>query len=307
MSKCFDIGAQHPSTVTLGHNAGVAAPEFVEFPDLDELLSLASAAAQLAGRLLVDERPQDDDLTFDTKTSTTDVVTEMDRRSEILLQTMLLDARPGDGYLGEEGARSSSTSGIVWVVDPIDGTVNYLYRNPIWCVSVAACVEDPTAADGLRAVVGVVHAPLLNETFWAVEGRGGHVRSNGVDRRLSVRDEDRLSHALVATGFGYERAKRIVQGQTMASLLPMVRDLRRPGSAALDICFVAAGRVDAYFERGTHAWDRAAAVLIAREAGAQIGGLNGAPESWDLTIASNAKLFTPLHDALLATNVLSDW
>jgi myo-inositol-1(or 4)-monophosphatase len=304
MPQGFEVGAQHLSTVSLRQNAQVVA---LESPDVEELLSLASAAAHRAGRLLIDERPDDDNLTFDTKTSSTDVVTEMDRRSEILLQSMLLEARPGDGYLGEEGARSSSTSGIVWVVDPIDGTVNYLYRNPIWCVSVAACVEDPDAADGLRAVVGVVHAPLLNETFWSIEGRGSFVRSDGVDRRLVVRGEDRLTHALVATGFGYERAKRIVQGQTVASLLPLVRDLRRPGSAALDICFVAAGRVDAYFERGTHAWDRAAAALIAREAGAQIGGLNGARESWDLTIATNDKLFTPLHDALINTNVLADW
>lgn len=272
--------------------------------DLDAVLDLAMRAAHEAGRVLVHERPDDTVLGVDTKTSATDVVTEMDQRSERLLHGMVLGERPEDGYLGEEGATAASTSGLTWVVDPIDGTVNYLYRLPIWAVSLAACVADAGAADGWRAVVGVVHAPMLNETFWAIEGRGAFVRSQGVDTPLRPRHESRLAHALVTTGFGYEARSRVVQGRTAAALLPQVRDLRRPGSAALDICFVAAGRVDAYYERGTHAWDRAAAALIAREVGIQVAGPHGAPESYQLTIAANPQLFPALHDALLAAGAL---
>jgi myo-inositol-1(or 4)-monophosphatase len=292
-SKDISDGAVGPGTI----DPGLAT----------ELLELATRAAERAGRLLIDERPDDSALTFDTKTSSTDVVTEMDRRSEELLHGLLLAARPGDGYVGEEGADSSSQSGITWVVDPIDGTVNYLYRNPVWAVSIAACVRDETAADGLRAIAGVVHAPLMGETFWSAEGAGSHLRTPRDQRRLSVRGETRLSHALVATGFAYEPDKRIAQAKVIQSLLPVVRDVRRPGSAALDICFVAAGRVDAYFERGTHLWDRAAAALIAREAGARLGGLHGRVESVDLAIAANEPLFPALHDALVAADVLGGY
>lgn len=276
--------------------------------DLEALLDLALSAASSAGRLLIDDRPVDGDLMVDSKTSSTDVVTEMDRRSEELLQSLLLGARPRDGYLGEEGADSRGESGIVWVVDPIDGTVNYLYRNPIWAVSVAACVIDPdsphSSAESLRAVVGVVHAPLLGETYWARTGSGAHLREIGSERRLHVRGEQRLAHALVSTGFSYKPERRSAQGDTIARLLPRVRDVRRPGSAALDICGVASGRTDAYFERGTHPWDRAAAALIAREAGAVVGGLNGARESVDITVATNAALFPQLEQALLDSGVL---
>lgn len=277
----------------------------VSAAELEALTELAVRAARAAGELLVHERPADGDLGVETKTSATDVVTEMDQRSERLLHAMLTAERPGDGYLGEEGAIADSVSGITWVVDPIDGTVNYLYRLPVWAVSIAACVADESAADGLRGVVGVVHAPMLGETFWAAAGQGAYVRSVAGDTRVHGRHETRLAHALVTTGFGYEARSRVVQGATAAALLPQVRDLRRPGSAALDICFVAAGRVDAYYERGTHAWDRAAAALIAREAGMVVGGPHGQPESYTLTMAANPVLFPQLEHALLAAGALT--
>lgn len=267
--------------------------------DTNALLDLALRVAHEAGVLLVQGRPHDADLGVDTKTSQTDVVTEMDRRSEELIVSMIKKARPQDGFLGEEGAATASQSGITWVIDPIDGTVNYLYRYPAWAVSIAACVAAPGMAEDMKAIVGVVHAPLLNETWFAREGEGSFLRDGLGEHRLKVRGEDRLAHALVATGFPYQSEKREVMGAIAAQLLPRVRDLRRPGSAALDICNVAAGRVDAYYERTTHAWDRAAAALIAREAGAVLGGANGGPESVDLAIAANPLLFPQLHDALM--------
>lgn len=270
---------------------------------LDNVLACAFEAAQAAGSLLISGRPDDGSMSIETKTSATDVVTEMDRRSEELLHRMLLTARPHDGYVGEEGADSKQTSGITWVVDPIDGTVNYLYRNPLWAVSLAACV-GPDAADGRSAAVGVVHAPMLGETFWAVSGRGAFVRSDGVDRPLRVRDETRIGHALVHTGFGYESSVREFQGRAIAAVLPQVRDIRRPGSAALDMCFVAAGRCDVYFERGTHPWDRAAAALIVREAGGIVGGPHGGPESYELTIATNNHLFADVHSMLISAQAM---
>ena len=267
--------------------------------DTEALLTLALKVATDAGHLLVHGRPDDHDLGVDTKTSKTDVVTEMDHRSEELIVTALKSARPQDGFLGEEGASSASASGITWVIDPIDGTVNYLYRYPVWAVSIAACVSAPGWAEDMKAVVGVVHAPLLHETWFAREGHGSFRRDSLGEHRLAVRGEDRLAHALVATGFAYEEPKRRVHGQTVSALLPRVRDIRRPGSAALDICNVAGGRVDAYYERGTHAWDRAAAALIAREAGAVLGGAHGKPESVELAIAANPALFAQVHDALM--------
>lgn len=267
--------------------------------DLDQLLALALEVAQSAGHTLVHERPDDAELGVDTKTSKTDVVTEMDRRAEQLIVSAISKARPQDGFLGEEGAATMTESGITWVIDPIDGTVNYLYRYPVWAVSIAACVSAPGMAEDMKAVVGVVHAPLLQETWFAREGHGSFRRDVLGEHHLAVRAENRLAHALVATGFAYEEHKRAIHGRTAAALLPRVRDLRRPGSAALDICNVAGGRIDAYYERGTHAWDRAAAALIAREAGAVLGGAHGAPESVDLAICTNPALFGQFHDVLI--------
>ena len=258
-------------------------------PLYDELLALAVEVAHTAGDFARDGR--ETALDVHTKSSSVDVVTVMDTQTETLITRAILTARPDDAILGEEGAAVVGTSGVRWVVDPIDGTVNYLYRIPAWSVSIAAELDG-------RAVAGVVYNPILRETFSATLGGGAHL--NG--RPIACSTETSLAQTLLATGFGYDSARRGRQGALVAQLLPLVRDIRRFGSAALDLCAVAAGRVDAYFERGLNPWDRAAGELIAREAGARIEGLNGAPASVELTIATPPGLFDALHTMLAPLN-----
>lgn len=223
-----------------------------------QILDLAVRVAEAAGRLLFEHRERV--LTVDTKTSVTDPVSEADRASERLITDMILDARPDDGILGEEDAANRhGTSGIGWVIDPLDATVNYLYGIPQWCVSIAA--EDD---DG--ALVGVVHDPVKHETFTA--GRGHGATMNG--HPLEVTRVADLGHTLVATGFAYDHAVRLDQGRAIADLLPRIRDIRRAGSAALDLAYVAAGRVDAYLEFGLQPWDWAAGRLLVTEAGGRV-------------------------------------
>ena len=257
-------------------------------PEPAALLELALDAARAAGRYLVDERPADLDVAA-TKTSPTDVVTAMDRGSERLIVARLRTARPRDGVLGEEGAADAGSSGVRWVIDPVDGTVNYLYGLPEWAVSVAAEV------DGV-VVAGVVHAPALGETWTATLGGGAALDGRVLRRERGVA----LERALVATGFSYESANRALQARLLVEVLPCVRDVRRAGSAALDLCGVAGGRHDGYFERGTHHWDIAAAALVAREAGVTVGGLPGAGESEDLVVAAAEPLFAELQGLLAA-------
>ena len=260
---------------------------------LDGLRLLALDAALAAGDLLLDDRPVS--LGVDTKSSPTDVVTEMDRRSERLLTERLLGARPGDGILGEEGSSVAGTSGIRWVVDPLDGTVNYLYSLPLWSVCIAA--EDEASG---RALVGVVRLPRLGETYVAVSGRGAVRHDRDGEHRLSVSGCATLDAALVATGFGYRAERRRAQARVVADLLPRVRDVRRGGAASVDLCWLASGRVDGYYERGLQPWDHAAAGLVAAEAGAVVSGLAGRPAGEDLLVAAGPALFPALHDALLA-------
>jgi myo-inositol-1(or 4)-monophosphatase len=209
-----------------------------------------------------------------TKSSPTDVVTEMDQRAEELITGRILATRPGDAIIAEEGGETAGrASGVVrWVIDPLDGTVNYLYGLPDWAVSIAAEVSG-------QVVAGVVYAPRRGETFTATLGGGawlterpGADETGGVPRALRARPGVPLEQALVATGFGYRAARRKVQGEVVAALLPRVRDIRRAGSASVDLCSVAAGRVDAYYERGLNYWDYAAGALIAAEAGAMVAG-----------------------------------
>lgn len=253
-----------------------------------ELLELARAAAAEAGKLLVDGRPEHLGVA-QTKSSPTDVVTEMDTAAEKALRHALLGSRPQDGFLGEEGGSAPGESGVRWVVDPIDGTVNYLYGLPAWAVSIGVELHG-------RTVAGVVLAPQLGEEYTAVRGAGSWL--NG--RRLALRPSEGLERALVATGFGYRAERRAVQGQIVGALLPAVRDIRRGGSAALDLCALAAGRLDGYFERGTKDWDRSAGTLVANEAGAVVEGFHGAPASEEMVIAAGPELFADLHGALLA-------
>jgi myo-inositol-1(or 4)-monophosphatase len=203
---------------------------------------------------------------LDRKSSETDLVSEADREAERGIQELLAAERPDDGLLAEEGARAQSGSGRRWVVDPLDGTINFLYGFPAWCVSVAL-------EDGDGALVGVVHDPLRGETFRAARGRGCQV--NG--RPARVRERERLETALLATGFSYEPARRAEQAELVTRVLPRVRDIRRAGAAALDLAWVAAGRLDGYYERGLKPWDWAAGRLLVEEAGGGVAEMQGEP------------------------------
>ncbi|GAA2456980.1 MULTISPECIES: inositol monophosphatase family protein [Streptomyces] len=255
-------------------------------PLLTELLGVALEAGRRAGALLRDGRPADLGVAA-TKSSPIDVVTEMDIAAEKLITDFLAERRPHDGLLGEEGAATEGTSGIRWVVDPLDGTVNYLYGLPTWAVSIAA------ERDG-RAVVGVVEAPVRGETFRAVLGGGAFLN----DRPVRCRPAPPLDQALVSTGFNYVAAVRAHQADVAQRLIPRLRDIRRSGSAAVDLCDVAAGRLDGYYERGLHPWDLAAGALIAREAGALTGGRPGTPPTGELTVAASPGVFEPLQALL---------
>jgi myo-inositol-1(or 4)-monophosphatase len=201
-----------------------------------------------------------------SKSSVTDLVSDADRDSEALIRDMLARERPDDGLLAEEGTSASGESGRRWVFDPLDGTVSYLYGYPHWCVSVALEDTQGTAA-------GVVYDPNRDELFAAERGSGATLAGNSI----SVRENPPLAEALVATGFAYDPARRAEQAEIVRRLLPAVRDIRRAGSAALDLAWLAAGRLDAYYERGLNAWDWAAGSLLVREAGAAVEDLAGEP------------------------------
>ncbi|MBO0820156.1 MAG: inositol monophosphatase [Nocardiopsaceae bacterium] len=266
-----------------------------------ELLELAVDAARSAGELLASYTGRVS--VADTKSSPTDVVTEMDRKAEELIRSRILARRPGDAILGEEEGQTGAPgeSGVRWVVDPLDGTVNYLYGLRDWAVSVAAETSG-------QIVAGAVFVPRAGELFTASSGGGARLTlvpadspAAGGGQSLRIGPGVALDRALVATGFGYRAERRTVQGEVVAALLPRVRDIRRAGSAAVDLCSVAAGRVDAYYERGLNYWDYAAGALIAAEAGAVVGGLRpGAPPGSSMTIAAGPSLFGPLSDALAA-------
>jgi myo-inositol-1(or 4)-monophosphatase len=254
--------------------------------ELDELLEIALEAARRAGVLLRDGRPADLGVAA-TKSSPIDVVTEMDIAAEKLITGFITERRPDDGLLGEEGSSSTGSSGVRWVIDPLDGTVNYLYGLPAWAVSIAAERDGET-------VVGVVEAPMRRETFQTVLGRGAHV--NG--EPAHCRPAPPFEQALVSTGFGYRLEVRTHQAEVARRLIPRVRDIRRAGSAAIDLCDVGCGRLDAYYERGLNAWDYGAGALFAREAGALTGGRPGEPPSPELTVAGAPGIFEPLQGLL---------
>jgi fructose-1,6-bisphosphatase/inositol monophosphatase family enzyme len=233
-----------------------------------------------------------------TKSSPTDVVTEADRTAEAMITERLLGERPGDAILGEESGLhgGAGTARVRWIVDPLDGTVNFLYGLPDFAVSIAAELDG-------AIVAGVVHVPERGEVFTAVTGGGAWLHTAvRPAARLHCNQGVPLARALVATGFGYAAGRRRVQGEVVAALLPVVRDIRRGGSAAVDLCSLAAGRVDAFYERGVNYWDIAAGGLVATEAGATVGGLGGQPPGSSLTIAAGPGLFGELHDRLAALN-----
>lgn len=259
--------------------------------DLHPDLALAWRASSSAGVFLRDERPVE--LLVDTKSTPTDAVSAMDRGAERLIVDMVLGTRPEDGFLGEEGGERQGTSGRRWVVDPLDGTVNYLYRIPLWGVSVA--LEDE-----FGAVVGVVVLPDQDVAFLAVRGAGAWRVRHGQVRRLSASSCDVLSMALVTTGFGYSAERRTRQAEVLATVIGLVRDIRRSGCAVVDFCWLAEGRVDAFYEYGLNAWDHAAGALIACEAGAVITPLEPDGTIGAFFVAAAPGIAAGLTDALLA-------
>ena len=255
--------------------------------DLTELTDLAERLARRAG-VLATELAAEARVETSTKSSSTDLVTSADRASEELICAGILAERPDDGIVGEEGAMHHGTSTVTWHVDPIDGTTNYVYGIGAYSVSIAAAIDD-------RMVAGAVYDPTADELFRASLGAGA--TCNG--HPLACRTPPELSTALVATGFGYRPELRRQQGEVVAALLPSIRDIRRFGSAALDLCAVAIGRVDAYYERGLNRWDLAAGALIAAEAGATLGNLRGGDADEGFLIAAAP----PLFEALVRTLV----
>jgi myo-inositol-1(or 4)-monophosphatase len=244
-----------------------------------ELLGIALDIAKQSGKFLV-QRPLVFEVT--SKSVAIDIATQMDHDSEKLIVESILAARPGDGIIGEEGSSRTSSTGITWVIDPIDGTVNYLYGLPGWSISIAAKDES-------GVLVGVVNSPTIRSTWTATRDGGAYFNS------LPIRCNDGISldRALIGTGFAYDVKERVAQGKVLASLLPKIRDLRRMGSAAVDICYVAMGAFDGYFELGLKEWDLAAASLIATESGALVS-----TDSLGITCCAGPGLYPALIEAL---------
>jgi len=233
---------------------------------LEDLLSLAWQAAAAAGSVLLAERPRVmAEGAIATKSSDTNPVTRADGAAQQVIVDMIIKARPRDAIFAEEGLDRSGDSGWRWVVDPLDGTVNYIYGRDQWSVSIA--VEDESGT----TVVGVVLAPALGRTYTATRGHGGWLDG----RRLAVRRATDLAHAVIGTGFSYEAPIRAAQAAVLSRVLPAVADIRRCGSAALDLADVASGTIDAFYESDLSRWDWAAGALLAAEAGAVVSELGG--------------------------------
>ncbi len=252
-----------------------------EAPDPVALLDLATPVARRAGELI---RRRPADLQVDTKSTPTDVVTAVDGAAERLIVDALLAARPHDGVLGEEGAGAAGTSGVRWVIDPIDGTVNYLYGIPAYAVSIGAEYAG-------HVVAGVVLDVVANQVYTATVGGGAACEG----RALHASGVTELGQSLIGTGFAYDSVQRAAQAQVLTGVLPRIRDIRRIGSCALDLCAVAAGRLDGYYEWGPSLWDYAAGGLIAREAGARTSAISGG-----LVVAAPPGIFDALTRLLQA-------
>jgi myo-inositol-1(or 4)-monophosphatase len=251
---------------------------------VDLLLDLALRAAREAGAFLRN-RPADFDI--ESKSTLIDIATQMDRAAEEMIVSRILSERSDDGIIAEEGSSRISHSGITWVIDPLDGTVNYLYDLPGWCVSIACKDENGTIA-------GVVHAPTLDGATWSATRGGGSFRDG---KPMRVSQENELARALIGTGFAYSMEIRKDQVRVINDLLPQCRDIRRFGAAAVDLCHVASGTLDAYFEVGLKEWDKAAGALIITEAGGVVSG--GESENSRL-LAANPTLHQRLQNFLRA-------
>ena len=254
----------------------------------EELLETAVEAARMAGALLAERVLAGAERDVSSKSTPTDLVSEADLAAERAISELLAERRPQDGFLGEEGGSLQGSSGLSWVVDPLDGTVNFLFGIPQWCVSVAVRDEQ-------GALAGAVFDPNRQELFTATRGGPAvlHLDSKAIelhgragDPHGGDRAEAELSSAMVATGLAYDSTVRAAQAQILARLAPEVRDIRRLGSAALDLCWTAAGRYDAYFERTVKPWDIAAGALICEQAGLQVLELEPAENlPWGILVA----------------------
>lgn len=229
-----------------------------------------------------------------TKSSDLDIVTAVDRDTESMIRSLILQSRPNDAVFGEEAGVASGSSGVTWVVDPIDGTVNFLYNVPQWAVSIAVVEGDADPASWTM-LAGAVCNPGADELFSAAAGQPADL--NG--REIRVNPAPSLSTALVGTGFAYGREESGREGRLLAALLPNIRDVRRMGAASLDWCSVACGRTDAYYQSGTQPWDFAAGAHIAQQAGSRIGGLAGAPLGTGMVLGAPEPLFSELEAELL--------
>jgi len=257
-------------------------------PGRFELARLATSAAHEAGALLR-RGPAGGPIRAGTKSTPRDLVTELDRASEALIVRRLLAARPDDGVLGEETGERPGRSGLRWIVDPLDGTGNYLRGIPAFAVSIAAEWHG-------EPVAGVVYDPSRRETFSAVRGSGATLDG----RPLAASGRSALAEALLGTGFSRDPRVRIAQAATLGRLVNLVQDIRHSGSAALDLCWVAAARLDVYYEADLRVWDRAAGELIAAEAGARVCGPDGGPATDRLVLAGPAGLVDALRTVLAA-------
>lgn len=263
------------------------------------LMEIAASLAREAGELVIEGRARA--LVTSTKTSPIDIVTQMDVAAETLLRTRLSKVRPDDAIMGEEGEDTPGLSGVTWVVDPIDGTVNYLYGLPHFAVSVAA-VEGGTDPVTWRILAGAVYDGSRVE--WKAAAGLGAWR-NG--KRLERSTGPALSGTLLATGFSYIAQRRVAQGKIVTAMLAHVRDIRRLGAASVDLCLVAEGTIDAYYEHGLHPWDFAAGALIASEAGVTVAGIDGGPADSHLLIAAVPDVWDELRGSLEQAGARHPW
>ena len=259
----------------------------------DDLLALARDIATRAGALAKQRRAEGVEVAA-SKSSPVDVVTEADRETERFIRAALAEARPDEAFFGEESDPTTGSSGLTWIVDPIDGTVNFLYGFPHYAVSIAV-VEGGADPQTWTALAACVVNPAIDEVYTATAGGGAHLN----DTRLQVADAVELSQALVGTGFAYDSTMRGRQGRLAADLLPLVRDLRRQGTASLDLCYVAAGRLNAYYESTLSPWDHAAGALIAQEAGAVVKGFGGARAGREFLLAGHPDVAARLEATLV--------
>jgi myo-inositol-1(or 4)-monophosphatase len=261
---------------------------------VSELVDLARSVAIDVGQMVYTKR-QGVVTVADTKSTDSDVVTEVDRAAERLILDKLMAARPLDGFLGEEGGLQASQSGITWVVDPIDGTVNFLYGIPEYTVSIAA-VEGPPTPEEWTILAGAIVNPSTGDVFTAGQGQGAF---HG-DTAMAVRPPVELSQALLLTGFAYGAHYRKFQAEVLVEILPKLRDIRRIGTASLDLAMIAGGHADIYAERTIRPWDFAAGAIMVEEAGGVVTGFHGQPPGREAVLAGHPEMVAKLHDLLVS-------